>query len=112
MTRLPSRYSWGNHCFLSQFFSDVHWELYNTDCINVRMIQDNPLANQVTGFFSFFAHFCLVVEFDLPWDDSDVRDYGDSFKAWGSDEFALAVANTKIALPYANLVFVVFFMPF
>ena len=27
------------------------------DCVNVRMIQDNPLAMQVTGSFCFFAHF-------------------------------------------------------
>ena len=53
-----------------------------------------------------------MVEFDLPWDDNAVEEYGDSFKSWSADDFALAVSNTKIALPYANLVFVVFFIPF
>ena len=53
-TRILSCWSWGIYAILSQSLSDLRWELYHTDCINVRMIQDNPLANQVAGFFSIF----------------------------------------------------------
>jgi len=41
----------------------------------------------------------LVVEFDLPWDDSQVSQYGDSFKAWSADEFKGALNAVLQTMP-------------
>ena len=49
------------------------------DCTNVAaVLRNNPL---ITKFIAFFTSF-IVVEFDLPWDDSQVAEYGPEFKAW------------------------------
>jgi hypothetical protein len=48
---------------------------------------------------SFLVFMCsLVVEMDLPWDDSQVDTYGDSFKAWGEAEFEAAIHAIKDVL--------------
>ena len=42
----------------------------------------------------------LVVEFDLPWDDSQVSQYGDSFKAWSAEDFKGALNAVLQTMPY------------
>jgi len=49
----------------------------------------------------------LVVEFDLPWDDSQVAQYGDSFKAWSAEEFKPALNAVLQTMPYNAIAIVV-----
>ena len=53
-----------------------------------------------------------MFELDIPWNDAQVADYGESFKAWGVSEFKEALAPILQAIPYNRMAIVVTFLLF
>ena len=51
----------------------------------------------------------VVVELDIPWDSSQVDEYGESFTAWDENIFKQAVAAVSTALPLSRHALVVRF---
>ena len=94
-------------CSLHFTCSEYVWELYNVDCkLMPGLIQNHDLCGNISGdLFSLYS--LLVVEFDLPWDDSQVSQYGDSFKAWSADEFKGALNAVLQTMPYNAIAIVV-----
>ena len=82
-------------------------ELYHTECSNVStIVRAHELQPTISGPF-FGLHLFLVVELDIPWDDSQVTSCGESFKAWQETEFETAITAIKDARPFSELAFVV-----
>ena len=87
--------------------SSVVWELYRMDCCNLaNVILDHHIAPRISGNRRLF-NLLLVVEFDLPWNSTQVDDYGASFQAWNSEEFTKAWNAVRRALPHNQLACVV-----
>jgi len=77
------------------------------DCCNLaNVILDHHIAPRISGNRRLF-NLLLVVEFDLPWNSTQVDDYGASFQAWNSEEFTKAWNAVRRALPHNQLACVV-----
>ena len=83
------------------------WELFNIDCKYLdTVVRNHQLNPSINGTICFFYPF-VVIEMDIPWDDSQVAKYGPSFKAWGEEEIEAALAAIKESLPMNKLSYVV-----
>ena len=58
---------------ISLLIRDVHWELYNCDCMRMAdVLRNNLNVRSITGMPTIFL-MVLAVEFDLPWDEEATR---------------------------------------
>jgi len=91
---------------------DFFWELYHVDCKKVAgLLQNHKRCANISGALSVL--YCpVVIEFDIPWNDAQVAEYGESFKAWGADEFKQGLAPILQAIPYNRMAIVVTFLLF
>ena len=64
-----------------------------------------PAAYQV---FSFMHLYCLVVEIDMPYKDSQSAEYGDHFNSWSEEDFSKFLGSLIAAIPLSALTLVVF----
>ena len=63
-----------------------------------------PGAYQV---FSFMHLYCLVVEIDIPYKDSQSTEYGEHFNSWCEDDFSKFLGSLIAAIPLSALTLVV-----
>ena len=49
----------------------------------------------------------VVIEMDLPWDNRQIEEYGESFRAWEETTFKQAVDAIWTSMPHAKPVLVV-----
>ena len=100
------------------FFSARSVEMYHMSTDDLPQLF---LANKLTARIScisiktdliFPFLFCVVVEIDIPWDNSAVESYGRSFTSWTEDNFkklTKTFVNTLVATPFAFVLFLVTF---
>jgi len=79
--------------------SIVRWQLVSSRTTHIARL------SQV--LFQFFIVTILAIEFDIPWNDEQVATYGESFKAWGAEDFKNALAPILRAIPYNNKIAIV-----
>jgi len=91
---------------------EFFWEPYHVDCKKVAgLLQNHKRCSNISGALSVL--YCpIVFELDIPWNDAQVADYGESFKAWGPAEFKEALAPILQAIPYNRMAIVVTFLLF
>jgi len=82
----------------------VKWQLVSSRTTHIARI------SQV--LFQFFIVTILAIEFDIPWNDEQVGTYGESFRAWGAEDFKNALAPILRAIPYNKIAIVVTISPF
>ena len=70
------------------------------------IVRNHPLNPHVTGTQLSDYPF-LVVELDIPWDDSQIPKYGPTFKPWSEEEIETALAAIKEAIPMNRISYVV-----
>ena len=68
------------------------------------------LGSQVWPFEVFICS--VVAELDIPWDSTQVAQYGQHFRAWTSREYTDAVQALHHATPYVNFALVVHLLRF
>ena len=98
------------HEYVVLFFTlarGCSFELYNIDCKYLETVVRNNRLNPAISGTMLLYHLFIVVEMDIPWDDSQVQNYGQSFKAWGEDEIESALAGIKESMPMNRLSYVV-----
>ena len=82
------------------------------DCkMAASVIQNHPHCSNISGALQFFIVTVLAMEFDIPWNDEQVDTYGESFKAWGADDFN-ALPPILRAIPYNKIAIIVTIIPF
>ena len=80
------------------------------DCTSkeaMSLLRDHPLVHAIsgTGGSSLIAS---VVEIDMPWDNTQVLLYGESFRVWTAEDLTKAIELLKDACPWNKLSYVVF----
>ena len=98
---------------LSQFDRNVSWELYQLDCTSqdaLSFLRDHPLIRKVTGVLFACHNIMSVVEIDMPWNNDQVAEYGESFKAWTNEQFTLACNLVKDAAAFRLWYFFAFLL--
>src|SRR5215470_20073091 len=76
------------------------------------VIQNHPHCSTISGALSVLYVTILAIEFDIPWNDEQVATYGESFRAWGAEDFKNALAPILRAIPYNKIAIVVTISPF
>jgi hypothetical protein len=86
--------------------------------VSIRLLQAGPCSANPPDLATHYWYdnhwsnvsYELVVEFDIPWDSSQVESYGDSFKAWGDQDFGKVWKELRKVLPHNQLAAVVIFL--
>ena len=98
---MSSNLTWGMLRKPHRCRSDISWELYHLDCLQAgQVLRNHDLVPRVSGT-------TIVVELDIPWDDSAVAKFGAAFKSWEEVEFASTVKTVLDSCFYNQMALVV-----
>ena len=69
---------------------------------------DHPLSRQISGLCCYsLTYSYLLVDIDMPRDDSQSAMYGDTFRSWKEDDFSSLLSSLTAALAISSIAIVV-----
>ena len=89
--------------------SECTWVLLQLDCTSkaaAAYLRDSHATRNITGIYAPLF-ILLVVEIDMPWDNSQVTEFGDSFRAWTADDLSKALVVIRDACALNKMAYVV-----